>query len=46
MPHEQLEFLTNGINSSVLTDEFKRDVLRILDEEDMEYYYRTGIIKR
>ena len=32
------------INGKALTDEFKNDLLKILEETDDKYYYKNGIL--
>lgn len=44
-PDEQLRRLFE-INKSVLTDDVKSDVIKILDIDELEYWYRKGTIKR
>lgn len=42
---EQL-FQLMWINSKWLTDEFKKDVMKILKESDQEYYYKNGVFRK
>lgn len=44
LPHEQLVYLTLNINTSALTEEFKTDIMKILKEQDSDYYYKNWIL--
>jgi len=44
LPHEQLIHLILNINTSALTTEFKNDIMKILKEQDNEYYYKNWIL--
>lgn len=41
MPEQLYQLLK--INNKTLTDEFKKDIYKILKETDMDYYYKKGI---
>ena len=43
-PREQIVRLVANINISALTEEFRNDILKVLEENDKDYYYKKGII--
>jgi len=43
-PREQILTLVCNINMSALTEEFRNDILNLLSETDLNYYYKDWIL--
>lgn len=43
MPHEQIEMLLLNYNKTALNKEFINDIMQILLESDLKYYYKDWI---
>jgi len=44
-PQEQIQTLLN-INTTVLTEEVKSDIIHILDNKELDYWYKRKAFKK